>query len=318
MNTERLAEAMNEVRPDYIAQAAVYEKKRRSIPWGAIAACLCLAAILGLASRYDSLPAGSSAASSGTSHSETAVAYGFLLDGWLYDPITYDERVEFGLVPNTAPTGDDLGQLIGYAQQSDDPTLTGAAVYRWARQPDNERICVVEGSQGNYAYFVAQWRTDVADGADMDAILAAYDISVETVSSAEITDRSDRPVTELTVRSDIETLLSLLPGLTDMGAAAHEARFAALWQETYHTDQVWLDEEGHMHYEGLDKNDWTVYDRAHTLWNSDQRQILLHLTDGRRLWLLYNPAVKSLMIHNSYFALSGSACETLSALLQVF
>ena len=85
----------------------------------------------------------------------------------------------------------------------------------------------------------------------------------------------------------------------------------------YHTDQVWLDDEGHMHYEGLDKNDWTVYDRAHTLWNSDQRQILLHLTSGRRLWLLYNPSVKSLMIHNSYFALSDSACETLSALFQV-
>ncbi|QNL44429.1 hypothetical protein H8790_13490 [Oscillibacter hominis] len=325
MDKTDLAEAMGFLSPAHIAEAASYEKKPRAFPMAALAACLLL---LAAAAFGGTLPSQTAVQPPSSSGSETAeAAYGFILNDRFYLPITFDQRKEFGLVPEDAaglaeeyrfpPTEADLGRRIGYAEQSDDPALVGAAVYRWAALPDNGRICVVEISQGRYDYFVFAWRTDVSEpGAASTEIFDAYGIRSDSVQSIDVTTGDDRPVTVLSGEEDISRLLNLFSGREDMGAKAHEQRFSDLWYETYGTREVYLDGES-MHYDGLDKDDWTIYDRAHKLWNGHQRQLLLHLKNGDQLCLLYNPAVRSLSIHNSFFALSTEECAELNGLLAV-
>ncbi|MBU5626004.1 hypothetical protein KQI82_03495 [Oscillibacter sp. MSJ-2] len=324
MDRTDLAEAMGFLSSAHIAEAASYEKKPRAFRMAALAACLLLlaAAVFG----GGKLPFQTAASSSAGSATAEAV-YGFVLNDRLYLPITFEQRKEFGLVPEDAvglaeehrfpPTEADLGQRIGYAGQSDDPALVGAAVYRWASLPDNDRICVAEIAQGRYGYFVFAWRTDVSEsGASSTEIFDAYGISPDSVQSIEVTTGGDLPVIVLSIKEDISFLLDLFSGREDMGAEAHEQRFADLWYETYGTREVYLNGDS-MHYDGLDKNDWTIYDRAHKLWNGHQRQLLLHLKNGDQLYLLYNPAVRSLSIHNSFFDLSLEECAELNSLLAV-
>lgn len=329
-NTELLLQAMGGVRPEFVAEAACYKKRSRA-GWAAAAACLLLAAALFsghiLLHHGSDLPASVSSSTIGSATAE--VDYGFLMEGRLYLPITFDERKEFGLVPedavgltpdlNRSPTEADVGELMGYAEESENPDLVGAAVYHWAKAADNDRICVVETAPGQYAYFVFAYRTDTgAPGDTSSEIFAAYGITPDSVKEIAVTTGDDRPVATLQDRADIETVLSAFSGLEDMGLQAYAQRCADLYAETYGAGEVYPNPgENTMYYDGLDRGDWTVYDRAHALWNEGQRQLLLRLANGDRLFLIYTPAVKSLSALECTFPLSDEILSSLNPLFGV-
>lgn len=95
------------------------------------------------------------------------VAYGLSvhLDGnrdVLYFPISFEECVRYGLVPDNAIglneddiyqiTEADLGDLIGVVADCEDETFNGCNVYHFAKYPEYDSICIVDTLDGYRFY----------------------------------------------------------------------------------------------------------------------------------------------------------------------
>ncbi|MCQ2493163.1 MAG: hypothetical protein MJ104_01055 [Lachnospiraceae bacterium] len=144
---------------------------------GSIAAALFLAvisisAIVALNSRnngYGSNAFGPSAnpyvqtITSGTTAQSQKI--GFKLNGDRYHPITWDERLEYGLVLDEAAgqsvqnmyviTDDDIGSEMGVIKKSTKKALNGLTVYHFASREDDDSICIIEVN-GAYAFYVRE------------------------------------------------------------------------------------------------------------------------------------------------------------------
>ncbi len=161
MNTKNFEEAMGMLEDRYIEKAIAYQAKKRSsmwLKWGAIAACFCLACVLGAIG-------GSFLGDYQPDPVVDQVAYGFMLSedsSDIYFPIGFSERKVYGLVDEDAKglteenkyriTEKDLGELMGTVYACEDQALVGCKVYHFAKYPETESICIIEGP-GGYEFY---------------------------------------------------------------------------------------------------------------------------------------------------------------------
>ena len=249
------------------------------------------------------------------------VAYGFAIGDRLYFPISFDDRKKFGLVPQGdvgatphnfyAITENDLGELIGVVENSADESLVGAQVFHFSAYPNSYAICIVDKgertpvsdngsdigweSSDRYEFYTFAYIMSL-DGASSDAILNAYGMTKGTVYQVEVLASDWSPVANISDEANIFTLLDILHGHEDIGLTAHEEMMVS-WLTAY--DPNWRDNDNRF---------MELQQRSFRIANKDT---------GLELFFIYNPFIKSLCTHNSFYVLTEENAAIMNELLMV-
>ncbi len=261
---------------------------------------------------------------------EEQAAYGFTLgEDIIYFPISFDDRIRYGLLKTGADdpsdggqteamgltpentyqiTKQDLGEVMGTVQGSADQDLLGCTVYHFAQFPNLDSICIVE-QEGSYAFYTADWiLLSEESGGSFDRVLAAYNLP-ETAVKLEVEDRFGNQLVTITDKEDIHTLCTLLSGKTDIGMQANNERYAKLWQDIYGNNAVSYDGESFYYSDEVD------YDAVHEFWHENQRVLWLTTERGFRFLMQYNPSVQTMECFG-YYDLEKEEIAVLNELLQ--
>ena len=344
----KLYHSISKIDSRFIEEAQTEAAKKRS-PWiewlklGAAAACLCLA-VIGVFNARRFAVVGTPADTAGKEHdsAQTAVdlpvdataedgpmqghdsvAYGFHLNGdgaAAYYPISFDERVRYGLVPGGAAglnesnlyqiTEEDLGEPMGTVTYCGDEAVIGSPVYHFAKYPDYDSICIADTPYG-YDFYVCNWLdVPVEIGGTPDTIFKTYALP-GSMAKMEILAPDFQPLSEVEGEA-AEAILEILSGKVNHGHEANERRFAQAWYDAYGNDGIHYSEEyGHCVAREID-----LWDKAHALWNEGER--IIRITTNRGFWLTvdYFPAVGVFACGDGYYGLSAGEVDALSALLQ--
>ncbi len=348
MRGRELLEAIENLNPAYIEAAAETPKAKKTgwLKWGAMAACLCLV-VAGVFAYQSGLFQSPHDSGMDVTVEE---AYGFSLEGneaVVYYPISFEERREYGLVPEDAVglnkentyqiTADDLGELMGEVTSCGDEAMVGCKVYHFAQYPDYDSICIADTPAG-YKFYVCTW-LNIRDNdiENSDNVLAAYALP-ESFEKMEI---FEKDFTYLFTAEDAAVtarIFEILSGKSNIGAEANERRFAQAWYDAYGNDDVYYSEEaGHCVYRSTPSDeepttytddegntvvqnstqDTSLYDKAHELWTVGERVIEITTTKGYRLTIDYFPSIRVFICANGYYELSDTDVETLNQLLQI-
>lgn len=338
-------------------------RKARSGPaWvrlGAVAACLCLVAASASAALFRQ---GGPAKKTADAAEDTAsavlpadvqkeeVAYGFSLEGepgLTYYPISFAERVRFGLVPEESEgltpenvysiTEEDLGEVMGKVAQGTDASLAGKTVYRYAEYPDSRAICILD-MDGCYAFYCASWiNIDMTGEKDAAKLMQDYSLP-EHGKLVEVQDAEEITIFTVTDGETIGQLCALLSECENIGQEEAERRFAKAWRDAYGNDDVYYsDTDGCCRYRTVGEpeertytaEDGTVitelvypdgyydpYDTAHELWSRGERCLKIETDDGLCLFIDYYPSIGVYFSSNGQFAVPEGAGARLAALLE--
>lgn len=340
----KLYHGISHIDSQFIEEAQTEAAKKRS-PWiewlkfGAAAACLCLI-VTGIfaarrfgavgtpadtAKKYDTQTAVDAPvnAAKEDDYTQESAAYGFRLNGdgaAVYYPISFDERVRYGLVPGDAIglnesnlyqiTEADLGVPMGAVTDCGDERIIGSLVYHFAKYPDDDSICIADTPYG-YDFYVCGWLdVPVAIGESSDAVFAAYGLP-DSLTKMEILASDFRPLSEVEDEAVVEAILNILSGKINHGLEANERRFAQAWYDAYGNDGIHYSEaDGHCVARKI-----VLWDKAHALWNEGERIIQITTDRGFRLAVDYFPAVRVFTCGDSCYDLSAEEAEALNALL---
>jgi hypothetical protein len=346
MKKERFAQVLGDLDPCYVEQArekAVRGERPAWRRWAALAACLCLVLSGALAiSRLGRVP---------TENVTTdSVAYGFYLEGAeerLYFPITFEERRQYGLVPEDAAglseenryviTQADLGDYMGTATGCQDETINGSAVYHFASYPEYDAICIVDTPDG-YAFYTCQWLTVPEEiGQSFEAVLSVYGLP-DSLARTEVLMADERYLSDLEA-ADSTAIFAILSGTVNDGLEANERRFAQAWYDAYGNDDVhyseeegrcvfrtertadsivtWTDEAGNTVTANTNADAHSIYDQAQALWTEGERLLRITTDKGFQLMLDYFPSIRTVICGDGYYLLSAEDAAALDALLQI-
>ena len=326
MKNEDLFRAIGDAAEAHIedtAKAITQKRRNRAVYWAAAAACLCLAAIgaITLGGRDTIAIDNDTAYGDLVSVEHTAYSVTLSSSSAAYFPISFEERRTYGLVgeydvglteENTYEiTEADLGEPMGTVTDSMDGSLVGNPVYHFAKYPELESICIVETKSG-YRFYTSTGPTLIfITGGQSSAMLDAYVLPQQ----AEKVTVQDADWKELLTITDPDTIYSLCDILTDkenMGLAAHEKRYAALWKETMGNEDVFYSEDTGMVY----TNDLTPDDTA-PVWHKDQRIVTIHADNGFSLQFTYNPSISTFAWGDEYFPLTEEEIASLNEILGI-
>lgn len=353
MKTFHALDAVGYVDGELIEKAdkASREKKRRAwVRWGALTACLCIAA----AAAWITIPRFSgkddTAGDSEDAICEEGESYSVILDGngeLVYAPISFSERLRYGLLPedsigltpeNTYQiTEKDLGAPMGTITASGDNALIGSKAYHFASYPKLRSICILDCG-GEYAFYCSNgYIHPIAVGESFDVLLGLYGIPGScTAISVQTPDGTE--LYTVTEQARIGRLCELLSGCESIGHEASERRFAQAWYDATGNDDFYYSEEsGNVVYRGsmpqpekrtyIDNDGNTVteavypddhrdpFDEAHELWDEGERCLEIETSEGFRLFVDYFPSVGLFFSEDGQFALTDEAMEELDALL---
>ena len=351
MRGREMLEAIENLNPAYIEAAAEKPKVKKAglLKWGAMAACLCLvvAGVFAYQSGLFKLTQNTDNPIDATIEEE---AYGFSLCGnesVVYFPISFEERREYGLVPEDAVglnkentyqiTENDLGELMGTVASCGDESMIGREVYHFAQYPDKDSICIADTPTG-YQFYVCTWLNVQDEEIDnSDNVLTTYGLP-ETVEKVDILSKDFTYLFTVEYASVTERIFEILSDKSNIGSEAKERRFAQAWYDTYGNDDVYYSEkDGHCVYRNTSSNeepttytddegntvvqnftqDTSLYDKAHDLWTIGERVIEITTTKGYQLTIDYFPSIRVFTCANGYYNLSASDVEILNQLLQI-
>lgn len=365
MSSEQLLDAIGLVSDELVANAvpSKYSKHFRSI--SVTAACLCLT-VVGVFAAFrtgflpgfvssDDLTVGQELAPV-TEELQSAPlappdmeiedepvyteleAGGFRLGDCVYYPISFEDRIRFGLLPENAVgldgdhgyfvkesdnsetltavpfdlsiQAEDIGKPMGYAEGSADSSLNDCAIYHYAKLPEYLSICIVDTTDG-YAFYTSGGYMLDGDRTDsFDRVLDAYGMPGQVEQLEILT--GDWQVLETTDDPDrIAAFCDLLKGKENHGLQANEERYAALWKETYGNEDVYLHENGSMIY-----TDMALHDQAHALWHENERLLRFTTADGFRFYVDYNPSIRAFSGYG-YYALTEEEAHIMNQLLGI-
>lgn len=336
MRGYELLNKMELVEAAFIEEADAPAKKRRFVllKWGA-AACLCL--VLGGMAAYqmnlfpgvfDTHDASHTVEGVGKGTSiidEQAEASSIYLNGnqdALYFPISFQERVMYGLVPDGAEgltpentyqiTEQDLGETMGTVTGGGESELNGCTAYHFARYPELDSICIVDTPQG-YAFYVCGglW-VETMPGELSDKILEAYGLP-DALARMEIQAPDFTYLFDIEDTHTIQAVFQILFGKSNSGLEANERRFAQLWYDTWGNEDVYYNEqEGCCAYRTLD-----AVERAQNLWTEGERVISIINNQGYQLMIDYFPSIRTFICGDGYYELSEEEAQALNTLLNI-
>lgn len=332
MKKEDLFEAMGQIDEKHTEEA------REAVPassawrkWAAAAACFAFVFAGAAAYRTWTVPTAenntnTTATTEETVSTENSIAYGMKLEGEniIYFPISFEERIRYGLVPPDAVgltkendyqiTEADLGEVMGEIDTCGDEELIGCTVYHFAKFPELDSICIVDLGE-RYAFYTADGiDLGLKEGHSADAVLAGYDLP-DSVTKMELQNGSWETLRIIEDREVIEAFCAVLVGKTDMGLQAHNQRLADVWKETYGNEDVYCDGET-MHY-GSDPAEYDrLSDQAHALWGEGEMVVWLETECGFRFYFLFVPSTNAISGFG-YYPLSPEETDGLVRLLAI-
>lgn len=344
LKEQRIIEALSNVDEKYIEEAAPVNKKRKKpvwIKWTAVAACLAI--VVGGVFLWKDR--GNDIIAEPTF--EETVAYGFTMGDAVYFPISFEDRIRFGLVPEDAMgltpentyeiTEDDLGEVMGIVETSDNESLVGATVYHFAKYPEYDAICIVEVN-GEYSFYTSDGLLLTNEiGKSSDFVLEAYNMP-QSVTKITVQTGEWETVMTITDEETIATICDIMKGKANIGLKEHEKLYAKLWYDTYGNDDVYYDEEvGSMIYReaqteppepvtytDADGNEVTYYesntedyDKAHALWGEGERVVTFTTDKGFEFYMNYRPSISTIGFYDGYYLLTEGEVEELNDLLGV-
>jgi len=265
-------------------------------------------------------PSGPSVESTAPNDIVLQIAYGFVMGDNQYSPISFDERKKYGLVEQDALgstpdniyviTERDLGEKMGVVENSADESLIGATVYHYSAFPDSDAIIIVNVktlaqtgepmpqtsvySESGYEFYTFAGKSSLGS-LSSDEILEDYGIAVKTVSQIEVLASDHSPVVTIRDNVKISEILGIIRGKEDIGLVAHE-ELMQNWLKPY-------DDEG--------------VDRAQLFLEVGQRWITITSKTGIELSFIYNPFVRSLCTHDSFYILTEDDAIAMNTLLMV-
>ena len=340
MRGNEFLDKMGLIDPAYVEAADEKPNQRKSVwvKWGVMVACLCLVAVSVFAAyrfrtaeapadpqNEHSYMASGSSAQKGDSQTQDSVAYGFYLDGnstAMYFPISFDECVRYGLVPNGATgldgsnryqiTEDDLGSLMGTVTACGDEAIIGSQVYHFVKYPEYDSICIADTLTG-YAFYVCSWLTvPVEIGDTSDAVLAAYGLP-NSLEKMEVLAPDFQYLFDIDNETTIEAILEILSGKVNIGHEEGGRRFAQAWYDANGNDGISYSEE----LGSITASEISLFDKAHELWNEGECIIKVTTDRGFELTVDYFPAVRVFICGDGYYELSTDEVEFLNSLLQI-
>ena len=326
MKKEDFCDVIGEIRADFVLEAREKAKVRHWRSWGALAACLCLVAVLASVRWQPS-----------TTNTE-AVAYGFAMDavpGATYFPLTWEEKQKYKLPE--APAEDDLGEPMGAVTSCEDETLIGSSVYHAAAYPTLDSLCIVASPRG-YAYYLCEaLSVSAMEGETLNALLEVYGLP-DSLAAAEVLEKDFTPLHTLEDPQKIDTMFAILSTVVNQGKEAGERRFADAWYAAYGNDDVRyseaeghcvftaseapsepvteMDGEGNITVSNSSPPSESVYDKAQALWTAGERIVRLTTAQGFSLELDFFPSIQAIFCHDGCFVLTDTQSETLAAILQ--
>lgn len=332
MRGYELLNKMELVEAAFIEEADAPVKKRRPVlfKWGVAAACLCLV-LGGTAAYWTGLFPGVldehdvSLTVGGEGENTTEEAASIYLNGnqaALYFPISFQERVTYGLVPDGAEgltpentyqiTERDLGEPMGTVTGGGETELNGCTAYHFARYPELDSICIVDTPQG-YAFYVCGglW-VETISGELSDKVLEAYGLP-DALVRMEVQAPDFTYLFDIEDTHTIQAIFQILLGKSNSGLEANERRFAQLWYDTWGNEDVYYSEqEGHCVYRTLD-----AVERAQDLWTEGERVIWMINNQGYQLTIDYFPSIRTFICGDGYYELSEEEAQALNTLLNI-
>lgn len=289
--------------------------KQSVVKWLMIALCLCLA-VCSLGKNAADSPAADSPLHD----------IGFEFENIRYGTIGFEERIRYGLVDsgeigltpeNTYKiTRKDLGEKMGTVELPYGNGTVSADVYHFAAYPDYDSICIVDTPDG-YVFYTAGWLDLTKEHmAVSDGILGAYDMP-KSITALEVCSSSGTALRTITDEEQIQLFCALISGHANIGLEAKEKLNAQLWQDTYGTDEVYFDDgEGLIRFNApsIEKRQ-ELENTAHALWGKGERDVYICTDRGFRIFMMFHPSIRSVVIHDGYYILTEEEAAQLAELL---
>lgn len=356
MNGNKFLEKLELINPEFIEAADIKPKTKKQvlIKWVALAASLCLFVSAGVfAINYFDLFDNNSETKNESEHIvkvETNSAAGFYINedkSVLYFPISFDERVRYGLVPEDAVgltkeneykiTEADLGELMGTVTSCEDTSLIGCKVYHYSKFPDYDSICIVDTDDG-YKFYTGI--TFIGDYFNLSSneCLAMFHLP-DSLEKIEIIDDKFNVLFEIKDEKYISSFFSIILNKEDIGSNEMSRRRADAWYKEYGNDDLYYDEatgkivyqhENEIIKEGYTSvvdsveivfepqfGDTATRDKAIELWNRNSINISLTNNNGFGITVEYSPITSTFCISNNHYSLTEEEVKELNALLQI-
>ncbi len=348
MNGNEFLDKLELINPEFIEAADINPKakKRVLIKWVAIAASLCLFVSAGMfAVNYFDLFNKNTPDTHKVTVQHTAAAGFYINDdkSILYFPISFENRVRYGLVPEDAVglteentykiTKTDIGELMGTVTDCGDKELIGCNVYHFVKYPRYDTICILETDNG-YQFYTGDYFSDI-NGLNSNYHLAQLNLP-ESLEKMEVFTDDSKLLFTVENKDTIIAILNLISGKEDIGAAARERRYAEAWYNEYGNDDVYYSEEqGCIVYRHeIIKDGYTstledgteivfepqfadAHDEAHELWSTNRREIVITTDKGFRLSISYSPIINTFSLANNDYSLTEAEVQELNSLLQI-
>ena len=348
MNGNEFLDKLEHINSEFIEAAdnIPKHKKYTKIKWITIAAGFCIILTSAFfAANYFNLFGGKE------THKKVVSAAGFNLndnDDVLYFPISFDERVRYGLVPEDALglteentyriTKSDIGEPIGTVTSCGDTALIGCKAYRFAKFPDYDSICIVDIG-GEYKFYTGTIFIGKYFNLSSNECLAKYNLP-NSLKKFEIIDDEFNVMYEIKDEKTISSFFGIISDKEDIGSNELNRKRADAWYREYGNDDLYYDEaSGEIVYKNANQiikegytssfedgteiiyepqfPDTETRDKAAELWNRNCVNILLTGNNGFSITVEYEPITSTFGISNSNFSLTVEEVKILNSLFKI-
>lgn len=352
MNGNEFLDKLEHINPEFIEAADTIPKRKKhaKIKWITIAAsfCIILTATFFAANYFNLF----SDKEKHTVKVEHATAAGFYInnnDEIIYFPVSFDERVRYGLVPkdtlsltkeNTYKiTASDIGELIGTVTSCDDKTLIGCNVYHFSKFPSYDSICIVDIG-GEYYFYAGIVFIGKYFNLSSNECLAKYNLP-DSLEKLEIVDSELDVMYEIKDDKAISSFFNIISNKEDIGSNELNRKRADAWYKEYKNDDLYYDEDsGEIAYKNANQiikeggytskfedgieityepqfGDTETRDKAIELWNRNCVNILLTCNNGFSITVEYEPITATFGISNSNFSLTEEEVKEFNSLFKI-
>lgn len=351
MNGNEFLDKLELINPEFIEAADIKPKSKSNgfIKWVSLAAGICLILTVGIftAKHFDLF---NNKLDSDHKVVVQNSAAGFYLNEnkeIMYFPISFDNRVRYGLVPENALgltkentykiTPTDLGELMGTVTSCDDKELIGCNVYHFSKFSNYDSICIVETKEG-YKFYTGAYFTPSKSNMRSDVCLAIFDLP-NSLEKIKITNDEQKVLFEINDENEISALFKIILNKYDIGNNELNRRKADVWYKEYQNNDLYYDEAtGRIVYKNEDQiikegytsivdgieivyepqfADTVIRDKATMLWNKDNVNISIISNNGFGVTIIYSPVTSTFNIFNNNYSLTEDEVKELNSILKI-
>ncbi len=351
MNGNEFLDKLELINPKFIEAADIKPKSKSNgfIRWVSLAAGICLILTVGIftAKHFNLF---NNKLDSGHKVVVQNSAAGFYLNEnkeIIYFPISFDNRVRYGLVPENAVgltpentykiTPTDLGEPMGTVTSCGDKELIGCNVYHFSKFPNYDSICIVETKDG-YNFYTGTYFAPSKSNMRSDVCLAIFDLP-NSLEKIKITNDEQKVLFEINDENEISALFKIILNKYDIGNNELNRRKADVWYKEYQNNDLYYDEAtGRIVYKNEDQiikegytsivdgveivyepqfADTAIRDKAIKLWNKDNVNISIISNNGFEVTIIYSPTTSTFNIFNNNYSLTEAEVKELNFILKI-